>query len=238
MGLFDFLHKKTSLSASGVLAGSKDFHSHVLFGVDDGVATLEESLDVLSYAESNGVSHLWCTPHIMEDIPNSTNMLQDRFEMLEEAYKGGIKLHWAAEYMLDTEFEKRLETRDLLPLYEDVILVETSTTIPPINFMEILQDITSKGYRPMLAHPERYRYLTMNDYERLDSYGVHFQLNLPSIIGNYGDTAQKKAELILKNGWYKVAGADCHNLSSYQSHMNREVLTSDTIEQLRQLVAG
>ena len=238
MGLFDFLHKKTSLSASGVLAGSKDFHSHVLFGVDDGVATLEESLDVLSYAESNGVSHLWCTPHIMEDIPNSTNMLQDRFEMLEEAYKGGIKLHLAAEYMLDTEFEKRLETRDLLPLYEDVILVETSTTIPPINFMEILQDIMSKGYRPMLAHPERYRYLTMNDYERLDSYGVHFQLNLPSIIGNYGDTAQKKAELILKNGWYKVAGADCHNLSSYQSHMNREVLTSDTIEQLRQLVAG
>ena len=238
MGLFDFLHKKTSLSASGVLAGSKDFHSHVLFGVDDGVATLEESLDVLSYAESNGVSHLWCTPHIMEDIPNSTNMLQDRFEMLEGAYKGGIKLHLAAEYMLDTEFEKRLETRDLLPLYDDVILVETSTTIPPINFMEVLQDIMSKGYRPMLAHPERYRYLTMNDYERLDSYGVHFQLNLPSIIGYYGDTAQKKAELILKNGWYKAAGADCHSMSSYDSHMNREVLASDTIEQLRQLVAG
>ncbi len=238
MRLFDFLHKKTSLRASGVLAGSKDYHSHLLFGVDDGVKSLEEALDVLSYAESNGVAHLWCTPHVMEDIPNATDMLQERFEMLEEAYTGGIKLHLAAEYMLDTEFEKRLETRDLLPLYDDVILVETSTTIPPINFMEVLQDIMSKGYRPMLAHPERYRYLTMNDYERLDSYGVHFQLNLPSIIGNYGDTAQKKAELILKNGWYKVAGADCHNLSSYQSHMNREVLTSDTIEQLRQLVAG
>ena len=65
-----------------------------------------------------------------------------------------------------------------------------------------------------------------------------FQLNLPSITGYYGDTAQKKAELILKNGWYKAAGADCHSLSSYKSHMNREVLTSDTIEQLRPLVAG
>ena len=238
MGLFDFLHKKTSFSASGVLAGSKDFHSHVLFGVDDGVKTLEDSLEVLSYAESNGVSHLWCTPHVMEDMPNSTQKLQDRFGMLEEAYKGGIKLHLAAEYMLDIEFERRLETGDLLPLYDDVILVETSTAIPPINFMEILQDIMSKGYRPMLAHPERYRYLTMNDYERLDSYGVYFQLNLPSITGYYGDTAQKKAESILKNGWYKAAGADCHSLSSYKSHMNREVLASDTIEQLRQLVAG
>ena len=238
MGLFDFLHRKTSLRASGVLAGSKDYHSHLLFGVDDGVKSLEEALDVLSYAESNGVAHLWCTPHVMEDIPNATNMLRERFGMLEDAYTGGIKLHLAAEYMLDTEFEKRLETRDLLPLYDDVILVETSTTIPPINFMEVLQDIMSKGYRPMLAHPERYRYLTMNDYERLDAYGVYFQLNLPSIIGYYGDTAQKKAELILKNGWYKAAGADCHSMSSYDSHMNREVLASDTIEQLRQLVAG
>jgi tyrosine-protein phosphatase YwqE len=238
MGLFDFLHKKTSLRASGVLAGSKDYHSHLLFGVDDGVKSLEEALDVLSYAESNGVAHLWCTPHVMEDIPNASNMLQERFGMLEDAYTGGIKLHLAAEYMLDTEFEKRLETRDLLPLYDDVILVETSTTIPPINFMEVLQDIMSKGYRPMLAHPERYRYLTMNDYERLDAYGVYFQLNLPSIIGYYGDTAQKKAELILKNGWYKAAGADCHSMSSYDSHMNREVLASDTIEQLRLLVAG
>jgi tyrosine-protein phosphatase YwqE len=221
-----------------VLAGSKDFHSHVLFGVDDGVKTLEDSLEVLSYAESNGVSHLWCTPHIMEDMPNLTQKLQDRFGMLEEAYKGGIKLHLAAEYMLDIEFERRLETGDLLPLYDDVILVETSTAIPPINFMEILQDIMSKGYRPMLAHPERSRYLTMNDYERLDSYGVFFQLNLPSIIGYYGDTAQKKAELILKNGWYKVAGSDCHRLPSYESQINREILSPDINARLRQLVAG
>ena len=236
MGLFDFLHKKTSLRASGVLAGSKDYHSHLLFGVDDGVKSLEEALDVLSYAESNGVAHLWCTPHVMEDIPNATDMLQERFGMLEDAYTGGIKLHLAAEYMLDTEFEKRLETRDLLPLYDDVILVETSTTIPPINFMEVLQDIMSKGYRPMLAHPERYRYLTMNDYERLDSYGVFFQLNLPSIVGYYGDTAQHKARLILKNGWYKVAGSDCHRLPSYQTQINREVLTSDITKQLETLL--
>ena len=236
MGIFDFLNKKTSLAASGVLAGSKDYHSHLLFGVDDGVKTLEEALDTLSLIESNGVSQLWCTPHIMEDIRSSTQHLQERFAQLKEAYKGNIQLTLAAEYMLDTEFEKRLESRDLMPLYDDVILVETSTSIPPYRFMETLQDIMSKGYRPMLAHPERYRYLTMNDYERLDSYGVHFQLNLPSIVGYYGDTAQKKAALILKNGWYKVAGSDCHKRPSYESQMTREVLTSDIIRQLQTLL--
>ena len=236
MGLFDFLHKKTSIKASGLLAGSRDFHTHILYGVDDGVKTLEASLEVLSYAESNGVGHIWCTPHIMEDIATPTQFLQERFSCLKDSYKGNIQLHLAAEYMLDTEFEKRLQERDLMPLYDDVILVETSTTMPPYNFMETLQDIMSKGYRPMLAHPERYRYLTMNDYERLDSYGVHFQLNLPSIVGYYGDSAQKKAVQMLKNGWYKVAGSDCHRLPSYETQINREVLTSDITKQLETLL--
>ena len=236
MGLFDFLHKKTSLSTSGMLAGSRDFHSHLLFGVDDGVKTLEESLSILVCMESMGVSQLWCTPHIMEDIPNTTSCLQERFAELKGAYTGKIELHLGAEYMLDTEFEKRLESHDLLPLYEDVVLVETSTTIPPINFIEVLQDIMSKGYRPMLAHPERSRYLTMTDYERLDSLGVYFQMNLPSIVGYYGDTAQKKAMQILKNDWYKVAGSDCHRLQSYERQMTTEVLTSDIVERLQVLL--
>ena len=236
MGLFDFLHKKTSFAGSGLLQGFKDHHSHILFGVDDGVKTLEESLEILSYAESNGVSDMWCTPHVMEEIKTPTLFLQERFAQLKESYKGNVSLHLAAEYMLDTEFEKRLENRDLLPLYDDVILVETSVTIPPYNFIEVLHDIMSKGYRPMLAHPERSRYLTMTDYERLDSMGVHFQLNLPSIVGYYGDTAQKKATQMLKNGWYKVAGTDCHRLQSYETHMNREVLTPDIAERLQVLL--
>ena len=236
MGLFDFLHKKATLTGSGLLQGFKDHHSHVLFGVDDGVKTLEEALQILSCMESKGVSELWCTPHIMEDIKTPTSLLQERFAQLKESYKGNISLHLAAEYMLDTEFERRLDSGDLLTLNDDVVLVETSVTIPPYNFIEVLHDIMSKGYRPLLAHPERYRYLTMTDYERLDSIGVHFQLNLPSIIGYYGETAHKKAVQMLKNGWYNVAGSDCHRLQSYESHVNREILTPDIVERLKVLL--
>ena len=92
MGLFDFLNKKKSFIGSGLLQGFKDHHSHILFGVDDGVKTLEGALEILSYVESNGVSQLWCTPHIMDDINTPTSFLQERFAQLEENYK--VRSQW------------------------------------------------------------------------------------------------------------------------------------------------
>ena len=235
MDFLGFLKRKYALSG-GVLLGATDSHSHILFGVDDGITTLEDSLAVLALEESVGIKEVWCTPHVMDDLPTSTESLKERFQQLQQAYKGPIKLRLAAEYMLDSEFQRRLAQGDLLTIGEDsLLLVETSMNVPPYNFGDILQQIMAKGYRPLLAHPERYRYLQMQDYEHLDSIGVHFQLNLPSLVGYYGDTAQKKAKHLLRNGWYKKIGSDCHRLKSLQEHLDREVLTSDIKEQLRQL---
>ena len=235
MGFLGFLKRKYSLS-DGVLSGATDSHSHILFGVDDGIATLEDSLAVLALEESVGIKEVWCTPHVMDDLSNTTEKLKARFQELQQAYKGPIKLHLAAEYMLDSEFERRLAQGDLLTIGDSLLLVETSMNVPPYNFGEILQEIMAKGYRPLLAHPERYRYLRMKDYQHLDSIGVHFQLNLPSLVGYYGESAQKKAKDLLRNGWYKRIGSDCHRLHSLQEQLDREVLTSDINEQLRQLL--
>lgn len=235
MGIFGFLKKKYALS-DGALKGATDSHSHILFGVDDGIATLEDSLAVLALEESVGIKEVWCTPHVMDDLSNTTESLKERFQQLQQAYKGPIKLHLAAEYMLDSEFERRLSQGDLLTIGDSLLLVETSMNVPPYNFGEILQEIMAKGYRPLLAHPERYRYLQMKDYQHLDSIGVHFQLNLPSLLGYYGESAQKKAKDLLRNGWYKRLGSDCHRLHALREQFDREVLTSDINEQLRQLL--
>lgn len=64
--------KQIPLKASGIFAGFTDWHSHILPGVDDGVQTLEESLAILQQYEVLGVKAVWLTPHIMEDIPNTT----------------------------------------------------------------------------------------------------------------------------------------------------------------------
>jgi tyrosine-protein phosphatase YwqE len=234
MGLFSIFRKqKTSISDSGVLKGFCDCHTHLLPGVDDGVATIEQSLEVLAYMESQGVSQVWCTPHVMDDIPNPTELLQKKFEELKTAYKGNIKLNLAAEYMLDSEFEKRLAEGDILKMWDDVVLVETSTNIPPYNLLNLLENIMSKGYRPMLAHPERYRYMDVADYRHLREIGVYYQLNLPSVVGYYGETAANKALRLLREGSYYAVGSDCHKYSAILSQFNRAVLPDEVVADIR-----
>ena len=232
MGFFDFMKRKQSLLQSGVLQGATDRHSHILYGVDDGAKTLEDALAVLAYDEEIGISEVWCTPHIMEDVPNTTEALKQRFAELQASYTGPVKLHLAAEYMLDTLFEERFNAGDLLTMEDDTLLVETSTWNPPADMTGTLRKIQKAGYRPLLAHPERYRYLTDAGYERLHKMGIHFQLNLGSLVGYYGETAMRKAHELLEKGWYSEIGSDCHRLATIKEQYNREVLQKECIKHL------
>lgn len=198
---------------SSLLINFTDHHSHILPGVDDGVKKMETSLKVLERYEQLGISDVWCTPHIMEDIPNTTEKLQARFKELCEAYQGPIKLHLAAEYMMDALFEERLEQGDLLTLGNDgnQLLVETSYFTPPMDMDSILRRIQQKGLYPVLAHPERYVYMNKERYTALKNKGIRFQLNLSSLSGAYGSEAKDKARWILKQDYYNLAGSDLHS---------------------------
>lgn len=199
---------------SSLLTGFTDHHSHILPGVDDGVKKMEVSLKVLERYEQLGIAEVWCTPHIMEDIPNTTEKLQVRFAELCEAYQGPIKLHLAAEYMMDALFEERLEQGDLLKLGDDgnQLLVETSYFTPPMDMDKILLRIKQRGLYPVLAHPERYVYMNKERYTELKDKGIRFQLNLSSLAGAYGSEAKDKALWILKKEYYNLVGSDLHSL--------------------------
>ena len=198
---------------SSLLTNFTDHHSHILPGVDDGVKKMETSLKVLERYEQLGISEVWCTPHIMEDIPNTTEKLQARFKELCDAYQGPIKLHLAAEYMMDALFEERLEQGDLLTLGNEgnQLLVETSYFTPPMDMDSILHRIQQKGLYPVLAHPERYVYMAKERYTALKDKGIRFQLNLSSLSGAYGSEAKDKARWILKQDYYNLAGSDLHS---------------------------
>ena len=79
-----------------------------------------------------------------------------------------------------------------------------------MRLKETLRLIKSRGYYPLLAHPERYMYMEKKDYLELNEEGVKFQLNIISLAGSYGNTVKKKAEWLLSNRLYSVAGSDLH----------------------------
>ena len=235
MGLFGLFNSKQSLIESGILKGSIDRHSHILFGVDDGIAISEDSLEVLKFQESLGVSEVWCTPHIMEDVPNTTEFLKARFEELKSIYKGPIKLHLAAEYMIDTVFEARLEAGDLLTMEDDTLLMETSTIAPPYDLKGSLKEAMSKGYRPLFAHPERCRFLEVKDCEELVEMGVRLQLNIASLTGYYGQSSREKAETLLKKGLYSTYGSDCHRVRAINEQYSRKELSKAILQHLHKI---
>lgn len=233
-------HSKHSIAQSGLLASFRDCHSHILPGVDDGVQSMDSTLTVLAHYEQVGIGEVWFTPHIMEDIPNETAALRTRFAEVQEAYSGPVKLHLASENMLDSLFDKRLAAGDLLPWGErgDALLVETSYFQPPSNLYGQLDAIRHKGFHPILAHPERYAYMSDNDYRRLRELGVRFQCNLTSFTGHYGPSACKRALMFLKNGWVEYLGSDLHRLTSFTESMDAKTLTKSELKQLESLMKG
>ena len=193
---------------------------------------MEESLKILSSYEHHGIKEVWLTPHIMEDIPNSTAQLRTRYSELKTAYSGPIILHLASENMLDNLFEERLQQGDLLPIGDDgrQLLVETSYFNPPYGLHDILKRIKSKGYFPVLAHPERYIYMGTKDYQQLKQLGVAFQLNLPSLAGAYGTEAKRKARWLLDKGYYQYIGTDTHRQSSWEVIVQKQEIQKDAVK--------
>ena len=236
--MFGLFNRRMSILDSGLLKGAVDQHSHILYGLDDGVKTQEDSLAILRFLEEQGVSEVWFTPHVMEDVPNTTEAIRARFEELKAVYGGGLQLHLAAEYMIDTLFEERLSNRDLLEHGDEVVLVETSAIAPPINLWVVLDKMLKSGYRPLIAHPERYRYMDRDDYRDLHNMGCLLQLNLPSIVGFYGESARQRAQYLLDKGWYPMFGSDCHRFKAIQAQYSAKELKKDTIAKLSVLMDG
>ena len=228
---------KKSISQAEILNGFKDFHSHILPGVDDGIRSIADSLNVLNCYEICGVQCVVLSPHIMEDYPeNNPDFLRSRFELLTQAYKGPIKLILAAEYMLDSGFENHLSKGNMLTISDDTILVETSFMSKPLLFNDMIKNIQTSGYHIALAHPERYEYMKYQDYEMLNNQGVKFQLNLFSLIGAYGNVVEKRARRLLTKGLYHFIGTDIHSIASFDKMINVKKLSDKDIVLIKNII--
>ena len=200
-----------------------DIHSHLLPGIDDGSKSMENTIEMISRMDSYGIHNFITTPHVLGDVwRNSSDTILDKLdsvmEELEKQDMSYIKFDAAGEYMLDEKFCELLKKRDLLTLKEDSLLVEMSFLQAPVNLYEILFDIQLAGYKPILAHPERYMFYhhDFDVYHKLKDTGCKFQINLLSLTGHYGKSVQKVSEKLIKEGMIDLAGSDTHNMN----HLN------------------
>jgi tyrosine-protein phosphatase YwqE len=221
--------------------GFVDIHSHVLPGIDDGAKDMDTSIALLLKMASYGIKNFITTPHVLGSVyPNSSEVIKQQLaavkKELEKRNIKGISIQAAAEYMLDEEFSALLDQKDILVLKDNYILVEMSYFSAPLNLYELLFKIQLKGYKPVLAHPERYHFYhtDLKNYYQLKQAGCLFQLNLLSLTGQYGKGVQKISEKLLKENLYDFVGTDTH----HQNHLALlpKIGTKKTLAKIKHLL--
>jgi len=210
--MFSFFNKKNNVSDIEWLG--VDIHSHLLPAIDDGAENILQSVNYIHHLQELGFSKLICTPHIYSDVyPNTRETILPALATVTSAVnKEGwsVELDAAAEYMADAEF---LATDSLLTLPGNYILIEMSYLSETPNIDAIIFDLQVKGYKVILAHPERYNYYHGNieRYQRFKEMGCFLQLNLLAVLGYYGKSVKAAAEVLLDKNLYDFAGTDLHH---------------------------
>lgn len=200
---------------------SIDYHSHILPGIDDGAATIEDSIDLVNALKSWGFDRVYCTPHITSKFMNSPETIRPVFEQLEESVRAAgidIDLRMSAEYRLVPEtWPEVLKKNWLMPIEDKYILMELPISKPHkvghLKPMEEFQKVMSMGLLPVLPHPERYFYLSHDDLMAYVDAGVTIQCNYGSLAGIYGVEVQQRVQRLISEGIVSLWGTDLHNES-------------------------
>lgn len=218
-----------------------DIHSHLLPGIDDGAKNIDNSVELILKMYSYGIKNFITTPHVLGDVyPNSSETIKSKLEEVRTALKNkgysDIKINAAAEYMMDEQFIDRLKANDILTLKGNYILVEMSYFNAPMNLYDVLFDIQLKGYKPVLAHPERYNFFhnDLQNYHKLKKAGCLFQLNLLSLTEQYGKNVQKISNELLKQNLYDFVGSDTHHKNHLQ--LLKKIGTQKNLKKIKHLL--
>lgn len=199
-----------------------DIHSHLIFGIDDGAKTADDSVSFVTELVEIGFGQFIATPHTLPGVwDNTPASIEQAHRATADALLSphpNLRFDFATEYMMDTQMSDALRSgSSLLTLRDNVVLVEMSYLSPPVFLYELLFDIQNAGYGPLLAHPERYLFYhgQTNEFRRLKKAGCRFQLNLLSITGYYGKPVLKCAAELLSLGLIDYVGSDVH----HQNHL-------------------
>ena len=196
----------------------RDIHSHIMYGIDDGASTKEESLSILKKAYDEGITDIVLTPHYINKSKYDCNNKKKQKilnELKKELKKDniGINLYLGNEVMIDRDIITLIKKDEVATINKSkYILVEFPMNSEEKDSINIMFELIRKGYLPILAHPERYSYVRKHP-EKIDKYiemGVLLQGNYLSLFGKYGKEAKKFLKKLLKQRKITILASDIH----------------------------
>ncbi len=195
-----------------------DMHNHLLPGIDDGSPNAETSQMLMQRMLELGYSSFSCSPHVISDIhPNTPATIAAAAAELQQHLQQeslAIPFHYAAEYMVNYDFDELVNNKQILSFGKNYVLIEMSYAVESPNIREAVFALIMKGYQPVLAHPERYPYYfnhSLREYEKLVDGGCEMQINMLSLGGYYGPPQKEYAQKLIDRGWVNWLGTDLHH---------------------------
>lgn len=239
MGIFNIFSRRPKRLSTPVDLGilGCDIHSHLVPNIDDGSKSIDDSINMISQLHAMGYKKIITSPHIMGDAYRNTpetilgGLAHVKTALAENNIP--VEISAAAEYYLDADFEKKLDNEKLLTFGKNYLLFEVSYMNPPDNLYHIIFKMQLQGYKPVLAHPERYNFWhsEFDKYEGFIDKGVLLQLNINSLTGYYSIPTKKIAEQMIDKNMLSFLGTDCHhtghiklmNDAIYEPHLQKLV---------------
>ncbi|MBE0447094.1 MAG: tyrosine protein phosphatase [Actinobacteria bacterium] len=199
------------------MEGYIDIHNHILPGLDDGPATLQEAVEMARVARKNAITEIIASPHHNECNHPSRNEILAMLELLRSALKKTdmpiIKIYPGNELRISLDLPEKLKAGEVLPLAESsYVLLEFPFEGTPFYAEEIIFRLRVDGWIPILAHPERIYDIQRNP-ERLGRFidmGCMAQVNSNSVTGELGRASLETAIKLLKRGWVDIMATDAH----------------------------
>ena len=197
-----------------------DFHAHILPNIDDGSASMEESINLIKEAEQAGFTGIISTSHYLQnyyecDEKERRRILAELANQVKvaDAEAEMPKLYLGSEIYISTDIVELLKEGKASTINEtNYVLFELPMNSKPLFAKEVVYKLIENGYNPIIAHPERYSYVKENiEFVReLKSMGALFQSNYGSVIGMYGSSAKKTLKKLLKEDLITFLGSDVH----------------------------
>lgn len=204
-----------------------DIHNHLIYNVDDGSKSIEESLNIIKGLYCIGVTDLIITPHYIYQTKYNSSRSNNlkKLEELKKVLKKeniNINLYLGNEIYIDNELDKILEYGDISSLNNSkYLLIELPLGREYPDYLDIFKNLIDKGYKVILAHPERYSIVSsdFNVIYDLKNIGVLFQTNLGSSIKEYGKDSKKILKRLLKEDLVFCVGSDIHHETNYKKYL-------------------